>query len=596
MDESEGWFRDNLYLLKLFFRYAGSKVIMEIMIKGFRAVINVFSFVWLLNYLLARIQEGAAYHDMFPILAFFLILHAIAIGMECWYNSYYAPQANVRIRSSLDEMLSAKAARLSVWYYEDPKFYDMICQARDCSRSTVFLAFSNLTDAISRFTALVSTMLIVINIDKWLLVFVVFVFPMVFFSEHLGRAAGEKEKALTTPRRMKAYVGNVMQDKGRIMEMRTSNAGSIPDKYYHKGQEDSLSIHRTFGMKLFVTDFLMRECSVTLIMVVCYLYGILRSLSMHEYMISEFSIMFVAIMNMISNLRKLFRCYEKSIGYSVKIAVLRQYMAFDEEKDGTYEAGPFETLEFRNVSFAYGSEEVLHKVNFRIKKGEKIAMAGLNGAGKSTAAKLILRFYDVTEGKILYNGRDIRDYALAGYRRRFAALFQDFCLFQLSIAENVSMGGDCGMEEVGQALANAGVRSLPWGLERGIGREYDKDGLILSGGQKQKIAMARMYCREYDFAILDEPSASLDLVSSKELFDEFLKMTEGKSAIIVGHQLSFLQDMDRILFFSQGRIAEAGTHQELMALGGEYSRLYRYQTGNGQDLIHTADGKGGGDK
>lgn len=578
MKPDKEWLSNNFFVLKLFFRHARCKTLIEAGIKAYQAVIDVFSSVWLLYYLLTKVEDGATYGEVLAVLGVFLLLHAAGSILKEWYDNSYAPGENARIRMELDEMLTEKAGRLPVRYYEDPAFYDTIRQAQECGRSVVFSAFSNLTETLRFLTAIASTILVAAKINPWLMLYNLFVFPMIYFSKRFGKAAAEKEKALTRPDRMKKCVRELMLNKNRAMEMRTSQAVSIPEKYYRLAKEESLSIHKRYGIRLFGMDFAMHEFSITLISVICYLYGILRSASVQTYMAAEFSVMFVAIMNMVSKVRKLFKCYENSCKYSVKVSMLKQYLAFDEETGGELEAGTFESLEFVNVSFSYGSGEVLQEVSFRIQKGEKIAVVGLNGAGKSTVAKLILRLYDVTKGEILYNGRNIKEYSLSGYRRQFAALFQDFLLFPVTLEKNVLMGPEHDEARTRQALAQAGFSEKGIGTDTVMGREYDENGVVLSGGQKQKVAAARLYCRNFGLALLDEPSANMDPVSAKEWFDGLMSAAEGRAVIVIGHQLSLLKNMDRILFFNGGRITEAGTHKDLMRLKGSYSRLYHYQT------------------
>jgi len=583
MKPDREWLSNNFFVLKLFFRHAKRKTLIEACVKAYQAVIDVFSSVWLLYYLLTRVEDGATYGEVLAVLGVFLFLHASGSILKEWYDNSYSPGENARIRMELDEMLMEKAGKLPVRYYEDPAFYDTIRQAEECGRSVVFSAFSNLTEALRFLTAIASTMLVAAKINPWLMLYNLFVFPMIYFSRKFGKAAAEKEKALTRPGRMKKCVRELMLDRNRAMEMRTSGAASIPEKYYRLAEEENLSIHRRHGIRLFGMDFAMHEFSITLISVVCYLYGILRSASVQTYMAAEFSVMFVAIMNMVSKVRRLFKCYENSCKYSIKVSLLKQYLAFDDETGGELEAGAFESLEFVNVSFTYGSGEVLREVSFRIRKGEKIAVVGLNGAGKSTVAKLILRLYDVTKGKILYNGRNIKEYSLSSYRRQFAALFQDFDLFPVALEKNVLMGPEHDEARTWQALAQAGFAEKGISINTVMGREYNENGIVLSGGQKQKVAAARVYCRDFGLALLDEPSANMDPVSAKEWFDGLMNATDGRAVLVIGHQLSLLKGMDRILFFSGGRITEAGTHAEMMCRKGSYSRLYHDQTDRFQD-------------
>lgn len=573
------WLINNVFLLKLFWKNARKKSIIEIGIKCYQSVVSVFSFVWLLNRLLIMIQSGKSLKEMLVIIGIFFVLYLLGAIILSWYNCRFAPVENVKIRSKLDKLLIDEAKQLQIKYYENQNFFDTLQQAKDCVRTTAFEAFSNLTQGISSLLAFFSAILIIISIDPWLIVFCVFIFPMIFFSKYYGKIVAEKEKTLTKHNRIKNCVEEIMVNKDRAMEMRTSSAGKIPDHYFNKAQENILSIHKKFGKKMFSTNFIMTECSITFISIFCYLYGIIRSTAMPSYMVAEFSVMMVAVMNMVTKLRILFKCYENACNYSVKVNVLKEYLGFKYEESGKRKVESFESLEFQNVSFEYGGEMILSNVSFKVNRGEKIAVVGMNGAGKTTVVKLILRLYDVTQGKILYNDVDIREYDLKSYREQFAALFQDFYLFDnISISKNVLMNPCLNNDAVNRALINAGLKKNEIDIHRFVSREYDDSGVVMSGGQKQKVAIARLYCKKFEFAILDEPSASLDPISAKNLFNNLIENMKEKTVMTVGHQLSVLSSLDRILLFEKGRIIESGTHNDLMKQKKLYYNMYIYQT------------------
>lgn len=239
-------------------------------------------------------------------------------------------------------------------------------------------------------------------------------------------------------------------------------------------------------------------------------------------------------------------------------------------------------IEFRDVSFRYPNTEnfVLRHVNQKIKIGTKTAVVGKNGAGKTTFIKLLCRLYEPTEGQILLNGVDIRYYDYKDYSRIFSVVFQDFNLFSFSIAQNVACDKDFDEQKVTDCLERAGfgerLKTMPDGIGTNI-YQMEDNGVEISGGEAQKIAIARALYKDAPFVILDEPTSALDPVAEYEIYQHFDKMVQGKTSIYISHRMSSCRFCDKILVFDQGQIVEEGNHEELMAGNGLYSKLWNAQ-------------------
>ncbi|MBP1548901.1 MAG: ABC transporter ATP-binding protein [Oscillospiraceae bacterium] len=243
------------------------------------------------------------------------------------------------------------------------------------------------------------------------------------------------------------------------------------------------------------------------------------------------------------------------------------------------------TLELRNVSFKYKDTEkyVLRNVSMTIRKGEKLALVGENGAGKSTLIKLIMRLYDVTEGEILFGGVDIRKLNTKAYREKIGAVFQDFQIYGATLAENVKTDfvAESDSGKIVEALKRADFGSKLATLEKGIDteltKEFSEEGTMLSGGEGQKAAIARMFMRDMPIAILDEPSSALDPIAEYRLNKSMLDNAENQAVILISHRLSTTKDADRIILLENGSIAESGTHSELLSNGGTYAEMWNVQ-------------------
>ncbi len=248
------------------------------------------------------------------------------------------------------------------------------------------------------------------------------------------------------------------------------------------------------------------------------------------------------------------------------------------------EKGKGHEVEFQDVSFRYPDSEnwVLRHLNLKFQTGKHLAVVGRNGSGKTTFIKLLCRLYDPAEGRILIDGKDIRTYDLEAYRNLFSVVFQDYKLLSFSLAQNVAAGSCADPLRVSHCLEQAGfsmrLNEMPSGIDTCLYKDFEKDGVELSGGEAQKIALARALYKDAPIMVLDEPTAALDPVAESEIFSRFHEIVDGKTAIYISHRLSSCQFCDDILVFHDGKIVQRGTHKELTARKeGVYYELWNAQ-------------------
>jgi ABC-type multidrug transport system fused ATPase/permease subunit len=258
----------------------------------------------------------------------------------------------------------------------------------------------------------------------------------------------------------------------------------------------------------------------------------------------------------------------------------------DVEDTGDLELQTIDSIHFCNVSFTYPGNEnpTIKNMSFEIDARERVALVGINGAGKSTIVKLLLKFYDVTEGSILINGIDIKRFTQASLRRFFSVMFQDYANYAFTLRENIAISdikSPSTADKVIEACKKSGVDEIYKDWEKGLNsyiyKEFEMDGKELSGGENQKVALGRTFYRDAEIIILDEPSSSLDPESEYKLFNKMIELCKDKGVILISHRLSNVILAEKILVIEDGKLIEQGTHSELINKNGRYASLFRYQ-------------------
>lgn len=276
---------------------------------------------------------------------------------------------------------------------------------------------------------------------------------------------------------------------------------------------------------------------------------------------------------------------------SLDISTIREFLDWDEPFDLNggeriaFEPNKQYEIRLDDVSFRYpkADKDTLSHINLTVHPGEKLAIVGLNGAGKTTLVKLVCGFLDPTEGRILLNGEDIRKFNRNDYYALFSAVFQEFSVLDVTVKENVAQCVD-GIDEtrVWQCIDKAGltekIRSLPKGIETHLGRRVFKDGVEFSGGQTQRLMLARALYKNAPILVLDEPTAALDPIAENDIYQKYNDMTHGRTSFFISHRLASTRFCDRIIFVDGGKIAEEGTHDELLKNGGGYAYLFEVQS------------------
>ena len=305
--------------------------------------------------------------------------------------------------------------------------------------------------------------------------------------------------------------------------------------------------------------------------------------------VPEFILYFTAVSTFTTWVMGILQAAQKLHEESLDISQVREFLDYPEpfrfEGGVAIPKADACELKLEHVSFRYpgAEEDTIHDLDLTVRPGEKLAIVGLNGAGKTTLVKLLCGLFDPTEGRVLLNGVDVRDFNRREYYGLFSAVFQEFSILDVTVAENIAQTNEnIDTERLWDCIEKAGltqtIQKLPKGLDTHVGREVYLDGVLFSGGQTQRLMLARALYKDGAILLLDEPTAALDPLAENDIYRKYKDMTAGKTSLFISHRLASTRFCDRIIFIADGRITEEGTHDQLLARGGAYARLFEIQS------------------
>jgi ATP-binding cassette subfamily B protein len=481
------------------------------------------------------------------------------------------------------------SASLDLQAYEDPVFYDHLERARVQATDRLVMI-----QQIGRLLQLVITSatlsISILLFSPWLLLLLVVVVVPAFLGEsHFAFLGYAKNFRQTPTRRQLDYLRMTAGSKEAAKEVKLFGLNQFLTARFKQFSDEIYSENARLAKDKFLAGSLLSTLG-TSGYYAAYAYIIYQAVQ-GRISIGTLTFLSGAILQASSNLQQIFSTLSGIADQALFLSDLLTFFRMQPKIRSKTNALPAprpikQGFEFQNVSFHYpGNSDrlVLDRLSFQLEAGERVALVGENGQGKTTIVKLITRLYDPAHGRILLDGVDLRDYELADLYREIGVIFQDFFRYEMTARENLAVGRIESAPDL-PALRMAAEKSsadrvidkLPRRYDQMLGRRFD-EGVDLSGGEWQKIALARAYLREAQLLILDEPTASLDARSEFEVFRRFAELTSGKMALFVSHRLSTVRMADRILVLANGNIAEEGSHAELAALGGRYAEMFEMQ-------------------
>ena len=584
---------DNLWLFKICYKAAPSYMICYI-IEAIRNEVVVFlEFTFALNFVL----ECAEFGKPFEVAAIFLISLLAFVMLGLLFNAYVfqklQQKSQPKIKQAIKEMMFRKAKESDLECYDNPEFYNDYVLSVSEVDNQVGRIYTLITNLCTGLVSIVLSGAFFIGNDPVSFIFIAISFTASLWSGKALNKLNFRIRNEKNPHERKlGYVNRVfyLNDYAKEVRLNTKVSDELLKDFDETNGEvlaiDKKNAGKRFGLQL-LKDYI---CNNFLIDVVYMVYLVYSAAVLHRISYSNVAVMRGTANRMKNRMRQFSDVFPKMEEISMYVQKMKNFLDI-EPKIVSADKKPLPEkpteIELRNVSFGYNEKDgyILNNISMKINPYSKIAIVGYNGAGKTTLIKLIMRLYDPNEGEILLDGVNIKEYDVEEYRRKIGTVFQDFKIFAATVKENVLLdfaenGKD---EDVVKSIEKSGfaerLETLSDGLQTNLTTEFEENGVSLSGGEGQKLAVSRVFYKDANLIILDEPSSALDPIAEYHLNHSMLTAAENKSVVFISHRLSTTRIADRIYMLEKGIIIEEGSHAELLAKMGKYAQMWRVQAG-----------------
>lgn len=587
--------KNNVFILKYFVKYV------PFFFYVYTAYTVLVSLVWViggsvsLKFIFDALESGKSFREIVLFLIFVSVAMIIRNIVGSYVVEYMQPLANVTLAEKLRAELFEKASAMDLEYYETPKFYtDFVWAASqaDIKTFTVLNTYLNIT---AKASELIFMGAIILMLDPILIgVALAAVIIRFLFNSIIVKKKYELDIQAKPLERERDYSQRIFYLKDYAKEIRLSSVHEILYDRFQKATNKMQQIYHEGGRKIAKFGILSGISQEFLLSFFVLIYLAYKILVLKDISLGDFAALIYTTQRFAGRMIELVDVLTKITENSLYIEKLKNFLAYEpriEGQKGKKVSKEVQALSLENVSFTYNGETKpsLKNINIKIEPYEKIAIVGYNGAGKSTLIKLLMRLYDISEGSIQMGDMNIKEYETKEYRSKFGVVFQDFQIFAATLGENVAMGfvEEGEKDRIEGALQSSGfeekLSALSMGVDTPLTKEFYDNGVNLSGGEEQKVAIARVFLRPFQYVIMDEPSSALDPISEYNLNQNMLEIAKDKTVIFISHRLSTTCMADRILMLENGEIIEQGTHHELMEQKGKYAEMFLKQAGKYQE-------------
>ena len=538
------------------------------------------------KYIIDVVTEGKDLHRIFYAVIVIALVLICSTVISWLFREFYWNTEREKLYYGLNQMLYDKARSLDLESYDNPEFYNNFILTIESSSGNIQNLLGLVRMYVGHIISLVTVSSVLFTIDPWCLVIIISVICIFLpISKRVGTLMMERRIDNAKYHRRADYFQRIFYLQDYAKEVRMNNITPLLMDRYNDAADDVINNQKKYWNKISALNCTQKVgvqglgFMFVLPLYLGYCVLVKDTLSAGDFVATFNGAHSVAMSFQFLTIWALARFSEQG----KMIDKYREFLNADFKiKNGGKKAKKTEPkeIQIKNLSFTYPNNDkpTLEDINLTIKPYEKIALVGYNGAGKTTLTNLLLRLYDATDGAILIDGENIKDVTAESHRDRFAAVFQDFQIFSCSLGENVTLDINPDEERVWDALKHSGFnKELKNGINSELLREFDDDGVMLSGGEAQKTAIARAFYKDCPYVILDEPSANLDPVAEYNLNQAMIEAADQKTVIFISHRLSTTVNADRIYVMENGKIIESGSHQELMELDGTYAYMFNLQ-------------------
>lgn len=584
--------QNSWFMIKLAWTSGEKKVLVLSLLSALTAVaLNIIN-LYVSPTILSVVERHASVSELIWTISAFTLALMLVSASSAYVNTNTL-YGRISVRCELITLLNKKAATTSYPNLFDDKYKKLNAKSREAissNRSATEAIWTTLTELATNILGFIVYVLLLSSVRPLLILVILFTTVISYFVGNYVNGWGyrHREEEAEYEKQM-YYLSGRARDMTAAKDIRIFGLRPWIEELYDKAmgayiafQKKAQGVYIWARIVDLVLSFLRNAIAYA------YLIGLVIDNGLD---VAEFLLFFSAVGGFTAWVSGILGGFNTLHKQSLDISTVRECLEFNEPfkfAEGEHieaEANRKYEIRLENVSFRYpgADKDTLTGINLTLHPGEKLAVVGINGAGKTTLIKLICGFLDSTEGRVLLNGKDIRDYNRTDYYTMFSAVFQSFSLLAGTIATNVAQDSvEINMERVKDCVDKAGLRkkieSLKDGYETYLNREVFEEAMLLSGGETQRLMLARALYKNAPFIVLDEPTAALDPIAESEMYQKYNEMTSGKSSIYISHRLASTRFCDRIILIDNGGIGEEGTHEELLKKGGKYAELYEIQS------------------
>lgn len=579
--------KNNAYAFGLVWKIAPRSVILLISVNTYHTIMFFFEHIYVYKFVIDCIQYKRPFiYVVYYMIGLFVITTIYSRFLD-WYYRHGKITDDININKRLQYEIYGKAAGIDMIKYDDTKYYDDYIWVVEDIKTRIINSYMNIVEMLEAAVTLAVYGTFIATSDPVII-------AVLFSTIWLGYLINLKLNKLNYKYNMelkpsvhkREYVKRVFYMQDYVNELKMNNInGRLRDINREAAGEAAAKIKKIAPPRIilsFIQNYLLDDFIYDGFYV---LYLSYRAVVLKTLGFGTVAALIRSLWQFKGGINKLITGLPKMNENSLYIKRYRDFMSQKPEiKCGAemLEDERIRSLELKSISFSYdGSEKILKNISMKINKNEKIAIVGYNGAGKSTLSNIIMRLYEYDSGEMLINDRLVRTIDTDAYRRRISAVFQEFYIYAATLRENITLDAVADEERLIRAVELSGlsdkIKSLEKGLDTVLTREFDDEGVLLSGGEIQKVALARAIYRKSDIIIMDEPSSALDPMSELHLNQTIMDIADDRIVLFISHRLSTTKIADRIFYIENGEIAEHGTHAQLMEQNGHYARMFEIQ-------------------